>query len=552
MPWISGNMEQQHQVKEEHADSTTASLAANDQPTDLRCPKGKTEAHDSTKENVDDPEAEVALNVDNDEKEEKEIIEIRHNGIEKSVTPLSAESPSSSSSASKRKSYNPRKVGDTPEIRQADASDDAPAATESAGQEDNQPEGKDEVEDGPQYSALQSQLNSMPNLKINNDMFETHKRFYSNLLEQQKKMMTTGEDRNRPAQQNSQQNIGQLAQSLKTEIVQNVSISIDKVLKEWAVAEAMQQLQTLEANRQMQNQLQQQQQFPPVFSVSNPLASFGLPGAPPSSIFPNPFSAPVFNPLAVFNNLRRPPPEGEPKRKKEKPAEGITKQDDTTSIASESPSRSARESPKLSETPLSQYFPPTMVGHPMYGSGFCKDGSPPNSDDMSDFGDCTGGVSSTLTPMHLRKAKLMFFYTRYPNSTLLKSYFPDIRFNKNNTAQLVKWFSNFREFFYIQMEKYARQALAEGIKRREDIHVTLESDIFKALNTHYNRNNHIQPPEKLVHVVEESLREFFDAIRLGRDSEPSWKKSIYKVINRLDDHIPEYFKDPNFLERLET
>ena len=40
--------------------------------------------------------------------------------------------------------------------------------------------------------------------------------------------------------------------------------------------------------------------------------------APPSGIFPNPFSAPAFNPLAVFNNLRRPPPEGEPKRKKEK------------------------------------------------------------------------------------------------------------------------------------------------------------------------------------------------------------------------------------------
>jgi len=38
----------------------------------------------------------------------------------------------------------------------------------------------------------------------------------------------------------------------------------------------------------------------------------------------------------------------------------------------------------------------------------------------------------------------MFFYTRYPSSTVLKSYFPDISFNKNNTAQLVKWFSNFR------------------------------------------------------------------------------------------------------------
>ena len=54
------------------------------------------------------------------------------------------------------------------------------------------------------------------------------------------------------------------------------------------------------------------------------------------------------------------------------------------------------------------------------------------------------GYTSTLTPMHLRKAKLMFFYVRYPSSAILKMYFPDINFNKNNTAQLVKWFSNFR------------------------------------------------------------------------------------------------------------
>ena len=52
--------------------------------------------------------------------------------------------------------------------------------------------------------------------------------------------------------------------------------------------------------------------------------------------------------------------------------------------------------------------------------------------------------NSTLTPMHLRKAKLMFFWVRYPSSAILKMYFPDIKFNKNNTAQLVKWFSNFR------------------------------------------------------------------------------------------------------------
>ena len=46
--------------------------------------------------------------------------------------------------------------------------------------------------------------------------------------------------------------------------------------------------------------------------------------------------------------------------------------------------------------------------------------------------------------MHLRKAKLMFFWTRYPSSAVIKMYLPDIKFNKNNTAQLVKWFSNFR------------------------------------------------------------------------------------------------------------
>lgn len=56
----------------------------------------------------------------------------------------------------------------------------------------------------------------------------------------------------------------------------------------------------------------------------------------------------------------------------------------------------------------------------------------------------TDPYSSTLTPMHLRKAKLMFFWVRYPSSAVLKMYFPDIKFNKNNTAQLVKWFSNFR------------------------------------------------------------------------------------------------------------
>ena len=49
-----------------------------------------------------------------------------------------------------------------------------------------------------------------------------------------------------------------------------------------------------------------------------------------------------------------------------------------------------------------------------------------------------------------------------------------------------------REFYYIQMEKYARQALSEGIKNAEDLHVSVESELYRVLNLHYNRNNHIE------------------------------------------------------------
>uniref|UniRef100_W4VRG3 Homeobox protein prospero n=1 Tax=Corethrella appendiculata TaxID=1370023 RepID=W4VRG3_9DIPT len=209
--------------------------------------------------------------------------------------------------------------------------------------------------------------------------------------------------------------------------------------------------------------------------------------------------------------------------------------------------------------------PPTML-HPALLAAAHHGGSPDYAHiratlDMNDRNsDCNSAdimyngmepTSSTLTPMHLRKAKLMFFWVRYPNSAVLKMYFPDIKFNKNNTAQLVKWFSNFREFYYIQMEKYARNAVSEGMKNVDDIHVSLESEIYRVLNLHYNRNNHIEVPQNFRYVVEQTLREFFRAIQGGKDTEQSWKKSIYKIISRLDDPVPEYFKSPNFLEQLE-
>ncbi|RUS84965.1 hypothetical protein EGW08_007276 [Elysia chlorotica] len=152
--------------------------------------------------------------------------------------------------------------------------------------------------------------------------------------------------------------------------------------------------------------------------------------------------------------------------------------------------------------------------------------------------------------MHLRKAKLMFFYTRYPSSSILKMYFPDVMFNKNNTAQLVKWFSNFREFFYIQMEKYARQALAEGVKGEEELVVTVDSELFRHLNLHYNRNNQIEVPQNFLVATQAALREFFKSVQASKDSEPSWKKAIYKIIARMDESLPDFFKAPNWMEQL--
>lgn len=162
-----------------------------------------------------------------------------------------------------------------------------------------------------------------------------------------------------------------------------------------------------------------------------------------------------------------------------------------------------------------------------------------------------GIQTSVLTPMHLRKAKLVFFYSRYPSSAIIKIYFPDVKFNRSNTAQLVKWFSNFREFYYIQMEKYGRQAIAEGVQNPEEIHVSTESEIYRVLNLHYNRNNQIDVPPSFRKTVEATLREFYKSIRAGKDAEPSWKKQIYKIIARLDDSVPEFFKSPNWMEELE-
>lgn len=92
----------------------------------------------------------------------------------------------------------------------------------------------------------------------------------------------------------------------------------------------------------------------------------------------------------------------------------------------------------------------------------------------------------------------------------------------------------------------------DDISYRKDVEsryvsVTLSSCNLQLLTVTRN----FQVPSNFRYVVEQTLKEFFKAIQGGKDSEQSWKKSIYKVISRLDDPVPEYFKSPNFLEQLE-
>lgn len=51
------------------------------------------------------------------------------------------------------------------------------------------------------------------------------------------------------------------------------------------------------------------------------------------------------------------------------------------------------------------------------------------------------------------------------------------------------------------MEKYARQLVSEGVKAVEDIHINGESEIYRVLNLHYNRNNHIEVKMKEIFFV---------------------------------------------------
>ena len=67
-----------------------------------------------------------------------------------------------------------------------------------------------------------------------------------------------------------------------------------------------------------------------------------------------------------------------------------------------------------------------------------------------------------------------------------------------------------------------------------------------------NKENYFifQVPDNFRIVVQATYREFSKAVVANKDTEPSWKKAIYKVIARMDDVLPEYFKSPNWMDQL--
>lgn len=51
------------------------------------------------------------------------------------------------------------------------------------------------------------------------------------------------------------------------------------------------------------------------------------------------------------------------------------------------------------------------------------------------------------------------------------------------------------------MEKYARQAISEGTKSADEVVVNMDAEIIRALNLHYNRNNHLEVSSRLTRVL---------------------------------------------------
>lgn len=64
-------------------------------------------------------------------------------------------------------------------------------------------------------------------------------------------------------------------------------------------------------------------------------------------------------------------------------------------------------------------------------------------------------IQEGLSPNHLKKAKLMFFYTRYPSSNMLKMFFSDVKVRRRSVSFLSRSAPSshiqFKQFETVQM-----------------------------------------------------------------------------------------------------
>ncbi|XP_058255590.1 prospero homeobox protein 1a isoform X4 [Hemibagrus wyckioides] len=102
---------------------------------------------------------------------------------------------------------------------------------------------------------------------------------------------------------------------------------------------------------------------------------------------------------------------------------------------------------KMSSNHLSLHRPisPTHPGNPEGLSISLIKSECGDLQDMSDISPYSGStIQEGLSPNHLKKAKLMFFYTRYPSSNMLKMFFSDVKVPERflEVAQIT-----LREFF---------------------------------------------------------------------------------------------------------
>lgn len=271
-------------------------------------------------------------------------------------------------------------------------------------------------------SALQSQLTS-PNL---HDMMEAQRRLCNNMFEQQKKLLQqqneVGRDGIRetgPIQEKPKmRDFSLLAQALKTELNENLSSIVDKVLCPiyWRQLEVLQILKEWAADiARLTAEAQRQQTMPPMFphfSQPNPL-SFGMPPGTSWRVQDQHryFRASVGN-LSSFQRVQSTgrvvvfatADDGRRHQAKKGKSDGQCEEVERGHAAGQGLALLREEqSPgtvtsritgngyfqlNLTGASLASYFPPTMVGHPLYGGAAFPDreDSPTNSDDNSDCG----------------------------------------------------------------------------------------------------------------------------------------------------------------------